>query len=45
MKKSKTFFFEKKNQKTFVNWAWCVQRYQPKLTKFFCCFFFKKSSS
>jgi len=43
---SKRFFFEKKNQKTFFNSGpEGYERPSPNLKKFFCYFFFKKSSA
>jgi len=45
MKASKKFFFEKKNQKTFVNWGLCPWRRQRRAKRsksFFASFFSKK---
>jgi hypothetical protein len=41
---SKRFFFEKKNQKTFVGLARGLSKPHGKLTKFFCCFLLTKRS-
>jgi hypothetical protein len=39
------FFFEKKNQKTFANWAsFYPDRAQQKQSKVFCFFFSKKNA-
>jgi penicillin-binding protein 1C len=38
------FFFEKKNQKTFVSWSRLLQQAHPKIQKFFASFFQKRSS-
>ncbi len=43
MKKSKRFFFEKKNQKTFTLWSQALQENAATAeTKVFCFFFSKK---
>jgi hypothetical protein len=42
-KASKGFFFEKKKQKTFVNWASGVSPARSKLTEVFWFFFSKKN--
>jgi len=43
-KKSKKFFFEKKNQKTFLSWGpGDVATSRVKLTKVFCGAFLQKS--
>jgi len=41
----KQFFFEKKNQKTFVLGAWVLERTKPQEQKFFAELFFKKATS
>jgi len=38
------FFFEKKNQKTFVSWGACVRRSASKITKVFCFFSSEKKT-
>ncbi len=38
------FFFEKKNQKTFIRWAALVSTERTKLTKVFCFFFSRKTA-
>jgi hypothetical protein len=45
--KAKQFFFEKKNKKTFDPLRAGFGRAKPTRSgqKFFCCFFFKKSSA
>jgi hypothetical protein len=42
---SKTFFFEKKNQKTFAHWPPGVPRPGANEQKFFAALFFKKARS
>jgi hypothetical protein len=43
---SKRFFLEKKNQKTFAEMGqWRLHQQGTDKIKFFCCFFFKKSSA
>jgi hypothetical protein len=39
------FFFEKKNQKTFDNWACAVSASCDSIEKFFASFFQKRSAS
>jgi endonuclease/exonuclease/phosphatase family metal-dependent hydrolase len=38
------FFFEKKNQKTFVSWGACVRRSVSQITKVFCFFSSEKKT-
>jgi len=40
----KKFFFEKKNQKTFTNWASASQHKPDQDSKVFCFFFSKKKA-
>jgi hypothetical protein len=44
-KASKLFFFEKKNQKTFVCWLGAAAGSDPNLQKFFGSFFQKRTPS
>jgi hypothetical protein len=40
--KERGFFFEKKKQKTFLNWAVLLSRPPAQIRKSFCAAFFKK---
>jgi hypothetical protein len=42
MEKGRGFFFEKKKQKTFLNWAVLVATPPAQTRKGFCAAFFKK---
>jgi hypothetical protein len=44
-KGSKSFFFGKKNQKTFASVGIGVKRPRPKVTKVFCAAFFQKKAA
>jgi len=43
-KKESVFFFEKKNQKTFIHWAAVCGKHRSQVPKVFCFFFSKKKS-
>jgi uncharacterized protein (DUF2062 family) len=45
MLKARMFFFEKKNQKTFVLGAWVLERTKPQEQKFFAELSFKKATA
>jgi hypothetical protein len=45
MEKRKSFFFEKKKQKTSLNWAVLVSAPQAQTSKSFCAAFFQKAAT